>query len=150
LEVPKSMLIMKMMHHCLSCTLVLPMNLYVHNEPLYSEFIVLMSGAAGFAMFLGCYGDACDVDTKEGQWHMRISSNIGGIVLVFCRGLYYPTLVYRTLAMFWRGNNMKFFWGSLPIFLIFEMLNLAYCMGAIARMKKFNSDIEKVTEVKKD
>ena len=55
------MLIMKMMHHSLSCTLVLPMNLYIVNQPLYSEFVALLSGAAGFAMFIGVYGDSCDV-----------------------------------------------------------------------------------------
>lgn len=81
---------------------------------------------------------------------MQVSSTIGGIVLVSTRGLYYPTLAYRALAMFYRMNKMRFFWVSLPIFLLFELLNLVYCMGAIKRMMKFSSDVEKVNESKKD
>ena len=96
-----------------------------------------LSGAAGIAIIMGLIGDSCDVDTPDGLWKMFISSVINTVVMVASRGIHYPILVFKVLSMFYAQQNWKFFVLCIPVFSIFELINLAFVFGGIKRVTKF-------------
>jgi len=49
---PNAILKIVAKHHALTMMMCIPMNLYYPNEPLSSEIIVILSGAAGAAGFI--------------------------------------------------------------------------------------------------
>ena len=106
--------------------------------------VLSLSGAAGIANMMSLVGDACDVSTIDGLWKMFISSTITTVIMVVTRGIHYPILVFKVLAMFYAEQNWKFFVICIPIFMIFELINLMYVFGGIARVKKFYKEIHEI------
>jgi len=106
--------------------------------------VVSLSGAAGIACLMSVVGDTCDVSTLDGLWKMFISSTITTAIMVVTRGIHYPILVFKVLAMFYKESNWKFFIICIPIFMIFELMNLMYVFGGIARVKKFYKELHEI------
>lgn len=76
-ENPTSYIMIRLMHHCLSCTLVIPMNIYNPKSLFYCEMVTVLSGAAGCAIWNGVIGDTFDTTTLDGLHKMVITSTIG-------------------------------------------------------------------------
>merc|ERR1719265_2862566 len=113
------------------------MNLYLPENELYAEMVLSLSGAAACAMVLTIYGDTLNVDTLHGSRQMFLSSAGIGLVMFLFRGLHYPVIVFRVLSMFWAEGWMKFFAFCLPVFLLFEMINIIYTVSSVKRVFKF-------------
>jgi hypothetical protein len=90
---PAGLLLILGLHHCMGCSLVLPMNLYYPRNSYVHEAICLLQGAAAVALLMQNYGYTLDTSTRAGLFRMKLSVSFVWLAVLWSRVLRYMSPV---------------------------------------------------------
>merc|ERR1711879_87101 len=134
---PWPLLATLIMHHAMGQALVIPMNLYYHDNRDYHEFVLLLQAAAFMAMALQNYGYTLDVSTKRGLMKMKITIAISWLAIVYSRVLRFVILAYRLARTFYADGNFTILSVAACVLILMGIFNAMLFMDATRKLRKF-------------
>merc|ERR1712187_162434 len=125
------------MGHAMGLLMVIPMNLFYHDNKYYHEFVFLLQAAAFVAMMLQSYGYTLNVQTEEGLSKMRVTVIISWALILHSRILRFAFVGYRLTQTFYADGNHKMFALGSVVFSLMGLFNVAVFIDATSKLNKF-------------
>merc|ERR1712187_232119 len=125
------------MGHAMGLSMVIPMNIFYHDNQYYHEFVFLLQAAAFAAMMLQSYGYTLNVQTEEGLSRMQLTVIVSWVVILYSRLLRFAFVGYRLTQTFYADGNHKIFVVSIVALSLMGLFNLGIFLDASAKLSKF-------------
>jgi len=125
---PASWMAVLVFHHTMAQCLVLPLNIYYHDNVYYHEAVFLLQAASVVAAVCQSYGFTLDVSQPAERVQMQVAVTVGFLLMLWSRLLRYGYIWYVLIASFRAdGNDFVLKMAIVPFILgsIFNMLLLA-------------------------
>lgn len=135
---PMALCIIMAVHHVMGLSMIIPMNLFYPELPLYHEIVMLLQLVAGAAMMCQNYGYITDASTRGGRWRMFANSTFVFIAMLWSRAFRFGVLAWRLLVIFNHESFDLFVVGSIAVGLM-SLLNLLMVYDSTQKWIKFTS-----------
>jgi len=134
---PTPWLVLLAIHHVMGQAMIIPMNIYYHDNEDYHEFVFLLQGAAFVSMMLQSYGYTLNVATMAGLRTMRLTVVISWLIVCYSRVVrYYIVGMQLSRRFYLDGHIMLFYVGSASL-LLMSSVNLLIFVDATRKLAKF-------------
>jgi len=124
-------------HHVVSFSLVIPMNIYYPDWSLVHEMACLLELAAAVAGFTQYYGYTKDVKTHSGLRNMKISIIVTFAIMIWSRMIRYFWLAWIIGRRTWKDGNILVFTLMCVSLFFFTLFNILIMIDAIQKLLKF-------------
>merc|ERR1712187_1069826 len=125
------------MGHAMGLLMVIPMNLFYHDNKYYHEFVFLLQAAAFVAMMLQSYGSTLHVQTEEGLSKMRMTVITSWALILYSRILRFVVVAYRLTQTFLADGNHKMLVVGSVVLSLMGLFNVAVFIDATSKLYKF-------------
>lgn len=135
---PPLLLALAALHHLMSLSLVIPMNLYYEDNYWYFRLVGMLQGASAVASGAQLWGFFLDVRTRSGLWGMRVLTGISLAVTLHSRLVAYWFVIIQLLIEF-RKTSRTFFTVGAIMSAIMGLLNILFIVEGAHKFWKFAS-----------
>jgi hypothetical protein len=129
--------IMCVLHHPLSLTILFAMNAHYVWLPAYHRIVYSLLLAAAICVGLGQYKMTLDIKTRAGLLQFKICVIIPFFVMLWARGYVWATEAYSALKTFHDAGDDAFFYGALPLSLLMTLFNLVLIVDVTQSFVKY-------------
>eukprot|EP00931_Biecheleriopsis_adriatica_P074237 TRINITY_DN48341_c0_g1_i1.p1 TRINITY_DN48341_c0_g1~~TRINITY_DN48341_c0_g1_i1.p1 ORF type:complete len:363 (-),score=61.15 TRINITY_DN48341_c0_g1_i1:429-1517(-) len=134
---PTPWLVLLAIHHVMGQAMIVPMNIYYHDNSDYHEFVFLLQFAAFLSMMLTNYGYTLNVETASGLRTMRMTVATSWLIVCYSRVVRYCIVGMRLSRRFYLdGRIMLFYIGSASL-LLMSLVNLLIFADSTRKLVKF-------------
>ena len=134
---PMSLIIFLIMHHSAACCMVIPMNIFYHDNVYYHETTCWLQLAAFVAFYCQQYGFTLNVKTQEGLNKMKISISISFMIIIWSRVIRYAWLLQILMTTIWEDQNWIVIKCAVAPYILLSLVNVLIVMDASAKFAKF-------------
>ena len=133
----RAQVIMCVLHHPLSLTILFAMNANYVWLPAYHRIVFSLLFSAAICVGLGQYKMTLDIKTRSGLLKFKICVIIPFFVMLWARGYVWATEVYSALKTFHDAGDDAFFYGALPLFLLMTLFNVVFIADVTQSFVKY-------------
>lgn len=137
--VPNAALVFLGIHHFMSLTMVLPMNLVNSGNGYYAIVVFLLQFAAGFAVLLQHYSITLRLSIPSELRQMRVISVALFVAFLSSRGPLFLWAGVKLLISLWEEGQRTAAGVGATAFILMSLLNIGFIVDSAHRMKKFLS-----------
>lgn len=136
---PAGLLLILGLHHCMGCSLVIPLNLYYPRNRHIHEAVCLLQGAAAVALLMQNYGYTLDTSTRAGLLRMKFSVGFVWLVVLWSRVLRFTYLFFVLVPMLLVDGNALLSAGAVAVVLAMGYVNFIFFADATRKLLKFGA-----------
>jgi len=134
---PKEIFLFSLVHHTMSLSMSIPMNMMYGSNPYYREFVFLLHAAAFCALGSQSYGFALDVNTSSGLMQMKACVTLTLVTILWTRVIRYVFIGYKLATTFYADGNMNVLYAGFTVLCLMGILNSVMTVDAIKKFRKF-------------
>jgi len=135
----KSFILLGCLHHPLSISLAMPLNLYYLPCEQYHRIVTSLLGAAGLAYFCGCYKFTLDTSSRSGFHTYRFIVLLQWLSIVYTRAFLWFKDASSLVLFLYRRGDVAFACGGLIAALLMTGFNVILLKDASMAMRKWFS-----------
>lgn len=134
---PLAVMILMGIHHTMGLGLVIPMNVYYHDNPYYHELLFNLQFAAGVALGMQSWGYTLNVKTPDGLLKMKASVIFVWLTMMWSRVVRYCPISYSLLRTFWANGHHAMLYGGVVVIVCMGLINVLMVADATKKLLKF-------------
>ena len=134
---PVPLLVILAMHHAIGQLMVIPMNIYYPDHPLYHELVYLLLFAAAACLAVQQVSYTIDISNLSGLIQMFILSLIVAIILLYSRCFRFFYVVYKLLMIAYVDSAYVLAIGGIVGIIFMSIFNVLLISDSIKKVIKY-------------